>query len=50
MEADTKDFIAMMKEKVTVRNPNDILNMDQTPVPYFYHAYKTLDVNGAKTI
>jgi hypothetical protein len=49
-EADAKDFIAIMKEKVTWRNPDDILNFDKTPIPYSYHANKTLDVQGAKTI
>ena len=49
-EDDAKDFIAMMKTKVQGRNQDDILNMDQTPIPYSYHASKTLDVNGKKTI
>jgi hypothetical protein len=40
-EADTQDFIAMMKEKVAGRNPNDILVMDQTPIPFSYHSNKT---------
>jgi hypothetical protein len=31
-EADVQDFIAMMNEKVAGGNPNDILNMDQTPL------------------
>jgi hypothetical protein len=45
-EADTKDIITMMKEKLEGRNPKDILNMDQTLIPYLY----PLDVKGAKTI
>ena len=49
-EDDAKDFIAMMKTKVQGRNQDDILNMDQTPIPYSYHASKTLDVKGKKTI
>ena len=50
MEADAQDFIATMKEKVAGRNPNDILNMDQTPIPFSYHSNKTLNIKGAKTI
>jgi hypothetical protein len=34
MEADAKDFIAMIQEKVARRNPDDILNMDRAPIPY----------------
>ena len=45
-----KDFIAMMKLKLQGRNLDDVLNMDQTPIPYSYHANKTLNVKGAKTV
>ena len=46
-EDDVKDFIAMMKERTANRN---ILNMDQTPIAYSFHAKKTLEVRGSKTI
>jgi hypothetical protein len=49
-EDEAKDFIAMMKTKVQGRELDDILNMDQTPIPYSYHASKTLDIKGKKTI
>ena len=49
-EADARDFIAMMKEKMAGRNPNDVLNMDQTPIPFSYHSNKTLNIKGAKTV
>ena len=39
-----------MKEKVAGRNPDDILNMDQTPIPFSYHSNKTLNIKGIKTI
>ena len=49
-EDDSKDFIAMMKKRTTNRNKDDILNMDQTPIVYSFHAKKTLEVKGSKTI
>ena len=50
MEATTKDFIAMAKVKIRERNLDDILNMDQMPIPYSFHSNKTLDMKGKKTI
>ncbi len=47
---DAKDFIDMMRLKISGKNPDDILNMDQTPIPFSYHSGKTLDVKGTKTI
>jgi hypothetical protein len=35
--ADMKDFIAMVKQKLEGRNHDDILNMDQTLIPFLYH-------------
>ena len=46
----TKDFIAMMKVKLQGRNLDDIMNMDQTPIPYSYHSSKMLNPKGAKTV
>ena len=45
-----KDLIAMMKIKLQERILDDILNMDQMPIPYLYHANKTLNLKGAKTV
>jgi len=50
MEAGVKDIITMMKEKVPGRNPDDVLNMDQTPIPYSYNSNNTLDIKDTKTI
>jgi hypothetical protein len=33
-KADIKDFIAMMKVEMQGRNIDDVLNMDQMPIPY----------------
>jgi hypothetical protein len=31
-------------------DPDDIVNMDQTPIPYSYHSNRTLEKKGVKTI
>ena len=49
-EADAKNFIAMMKVKLEGRNPDDVLNMNQTPTPHSFHASKMLDKNDKKTV
>ena len=45
-----KDFIVMVKQKLEGRSLDDILNMDQTPIPFSYHSNRTLEVKGTKTI
>ena len=40
----------MVRLKLVGRNLDDVLNMDQTPIPFSYHSGKTLDVKGMKTI
>jgi hypothetical protein len=47
-EAAEKDFIAMMQVKIQGRNLDDILNMDQMPIPYLYHASAMLELKGAR--
>lgn len=47
---ESKDFISMIRVKVQGRDPDDILNMDQTPIPYSYHSNKTLEAIGSKTV
>ncbi len=39
-----------MKEKMSDIDPLNIINMDQTPIPYSYHSSKTLEKKGSKTI
>jgi hypothetical protein len=39
----------MMKVKLQRQNLDDVLNVDQTPILYSYHATKTLIVKGQKT-
>ena len=38
----TKDFMAMVRDKVDGRNPNDVIDIDQTSITFFYHSNKTL--------
>ena len=45
-----KDFIAMMKVKLQGRNLDDVMNMDQTPIPYSYHVSKTLNPKSNTTV
>ncbi len=49
-EAYSKDFIAVMKSKLQGRNLDDVLNMDQTPIPFSFHSNTTLEVIGARTV
>lgn len=48
MEADAKDFITMMKEKLEGRNLDNIDNTDLTLILYWYHANKILNVKGSR--
>ena len=50
MEDNTKDFIVMMRVKVQERNPNNILNMDQMPIPFSYHDKCTWEEKGVKMV
>jgi hypothetical protein len=43
-EANSMDFITMMRINMEGRNHDDILNMDQMPILYSYHSNKMLDI------
>ena len=43
-------FIEMMRDKVADKDQALIINMDQTPIPFSFHATKTLEKKGMKTI
>ena len=47
---DSKNCIVMMKGRLAHRNRENILNKDQTPVAYSFHANKTLETRGTETI
>jgi hypothetical protein len=38
---ESRYFTAMMKDKVTDKDPSDIINTDQTPIPFSFHSMKT---------
>ena len=47
---ESRHFIEMMKDKVADKDPVLIINMDQTPIPFLFHAAKTHKKKGMKTI
>lgn len=49
-EEESKHFIEFMKAKLAGKDPCDVINMDQTPIPYSFHSNKTLENKGARTI
>ena len=49
-EDDAQHFLSYMRQKVAAMDPDDVINMDQTPIPYSYHASRTLELKGTKTI
>jgi hypothetical protein len=50
MEEESNHFIEFMKVKVVMNKPYDIINVDQTPIPYSFHSSKMLDTKGSKMI
>ena len=49
-EEESRHFIQFMKDKVSGKDPCDIINMDQSPIPYSFHSDKTLETKGTRTI
>ena len=49
-EEESAHFMTLMQQKVLGMNPDDIINMDQTPVPYSFPSNRTLDKKGSKMI
>jgi hypothetical protein len=49
-EDNAKDFIAIMRIKIQGRDPNAILNMNQTPILSSYHSNKMLEAIGLKSV
>jgi len=45
-----KDFIELAKQMITGMNPDDVINMDQTPIPFSFHSNRTLEMKGMRTI
>jgi len=40
----------MTRQKIMDIAPDDIVNMDHTPIPYSDHSNRALEKKGAKTI
>lgn len=49
-QEESRHFIQMMKEKLVYYDPCDVINMDQSPIPYSFHASRTLEMKGTKTV
>jgi hypothetical protein len=49
-EEESAHFMTLMRQKVLGMNPDDTINMDQTPVPHSFPSNRTLDKKGSKTI
>ncbi len=47
---ESKHFIEFLKGKLVEKDPCDIINMDQTPIPYSFHSNKTLEIKGARKV
>ena len=39
-----------MRTKLAGKDPRDIINMDQTPIPYSFRSHKTLESKGTRSI
>jgi len=49
-EEESAHFVDFMRQKVSGMDPDDVLNMDQTPIPYSFPSSRTLEKKGTKTI
>ena len=49
-EAASIEFMEFMRRKVANMNPDHVINMDQTPIPFSYHSNRTWNEKGMRTI
>jgi hypothetical protein len=49
-EVESRHFIEFIKDKVISKDLADIINMDQTPIPFSFHAGRTLEMKVSRTI
>ena len=49
-QLESSNVIAIMRGRLVRRNKDDIINIDQTPTAYSFHARTTLEAKGTKTI
>ena len=48
-EAASIEFMEFMRRKVANMNPDHVINMDQTPIPFSYHNNRTWNKKGMQT-
>jgi hypothetical protein len=48
-KANAKDFTAVMKLKLEGRNLDNVLNIDQMPIPFLYYPNMMLEVKGQRS-
>ena len=50
-EQESMHFIAMVvRDKMKDKDPDNIVNMDQMPIPFLFHSTQTLEMNGEKQL
>jgi hypothetical protein len=49
-QEESTHFMEVMRMKTAGKDPCDIINMDQTPIPYSFHSNKTLENKGARSV
>jgi hypothetical protein len=49
-EQESTHFIELMRAKIAGRDPCDIINMDQTPIPFSFHSNKMLETKCMRSI
>ena len=49
-EEESSHFVALMRQKVSGMNPDDVINMDWTPIPFTFPPNQTWEKKSTKTI
>jgi hypothetical protein len=49
-EEESNHFIKFMRTKIAGKDPCNIINMDQTPIPFYFHSNKMLETKGTRSI
>ena len=48
--AQKNHFLVLIKQKLSGMHPDDMINMDQTPIPFTFPSNRTLEKKSTKTI
>ena len=46
-EEESRHFIDFIKDKVTSKDPDDVISMDQTPISFLFHAGRSIEMKGS---